>query len=400
MPAKIEQIVLNALLDRFERRKEGSTRRVMLRPDQYVEYGLDYLVDKKTFHAAVINLASEGYIEIEWKHDQEGKNLSCVVLSRDYVLESYTYLGRLPKGTQNEEYLNELKGVLDNYHSEWIRDFIQDCITILEVDGKLSGSLSGDKKIRGDFYLLLKAVEEGVETSSRYLSTRLYGDSKTLERYHLSKLVTVAKKYLDLDLDKKKVLDFLGIQNHPTEILIKGDLSYRLGDGNVIETAMHTFGTSINAHAIQMMEPISLSCSRILTIENKATYYEYIKKAEEEEELVIYLGGYYGKATRDFLKKLRPIITPEIPFYHWGDVDPGGLRFFISLCEILNRQVLPMRMDRETYLQYYSQELGLTEDQLKKVEQLKSSPWAGVIEESIDVLLETKYRLEQERIPL
>jgi hypothetical protein len=57
-------------------------------------------------------------------------------------------------------------------------------------------------------------------------------------------------------------------------------------------------------------------------------------------------------------------------------------------------------MDRETYLQYYSQELGLTEDQLKKVEQLKSSPWAGVIEESIDVLLETKYRLEQERIPL
>lgn len=278
MPTNIEKIILNALLDKFERRKAGSTRRVMLRPDQYVEYGLDYLIDKDAFHTATNTLAMAGYIEQEWKPYKKGKSLNCVVLSKDNVSESYKYLGRLPKGTKNEEYLKELKDVLEIYDSEWIRNFIRDCIAKLEVDGKLSGSLSGDKKIRTDFYKLLKAVEDGVETSSRYLSIYLYGDSMTIERYHLSKLVSVAKKYLDLDLDKKRVLDFLGIQNHPTEILIKGDFKYKLGEGNIIDTATHTYGTSINAHAIQVMEPLSIKCTRILTIENKAPYYEYMKK--------------------------------------------------------------------------------------------------------------------------
>ena len=399
MPANIEHIILNALLDRFERRRTGSTRRVMLKPDQYVEYGLDYLVDRESFHEAAAYLEQDGYIEIEWESGQEGKSVNCVVLSRDSIAESYKFLGRLPKGTKNEEYLRELKGVLDDYHSDWIRSFIQACIRKLETEGKLSGSLSGDEKIRRQFYQLLKAVEDGVETSSRYLSIHLYGDSKTLERYHLSKLVTIAKKYLDLDLDKKRVLDFLGIQNYPTEILMKGNFRYQLGERNIIDTSMHTYGTSINAQAVQIMEPIDIDCTRILTIENKAPYYEYIKNAEEGE-LVIYLGGYYSKATRDFLKKFKEVIKPETPVYHWGDVDSGGLKFFIKLCENLNRQALPIRMDRETYLQYYSQELELSEDQLEKVKELRNSPWAGAIEESIDVLLETRYRLEQERIPL
>lgn len=399
MPSNIEKIILNALLDKFERRKKGSTRRVMLKPDQYVEYGLDYLVEKEVFHKSVYDLEKQGYIELEWNPSKKYKSLNCIVLSKNMVQKTYGYLGRLPKGTKNEEYLKELKGVINTFHSEWIRSFISDCIDKLEYEGKLSGSLSGDEKIRKEFYQLLKAVEDGVETSSRYLSTALYGDSKTLERYHLSKLVTVARKYLDLDLDKKRVMDFLGIQDHPTEILIKGGFRYKLEKNTIIDTAIHTFGTSINAHAVQIMEPLSVTCNRIMTIETKTTYYEYIKNAEEGE-LVIYLGGYYGKTTRDFLNKFRNIISADTPLYHWGDVDSGGLRFFIKLCEILNRQVLPVKMDRETYLKYHSLDQVLTTEQIKKAEELKKSPWAKEIEESIDVLVENKYRLEQERIPL
>ena len=373
MPTNTEKIILNALLDKFERRKAGSTRRVMLRPDQYVEYGLDYLVDREAFHEAVRVLSEGGYIELEWKPYKAGKSLNCVVLSKDRISEAYGYLGRLPKRTKNEEYLRELKDILDTFESEWIRDFIEDCITKLETEGKLSGLLSGDRKIRQDFYKLLKAVEDGVETSSRYLSMNLYGDSMTIERYHLSKLVSVARKHLDLDLDKKRVLDFLGIQNHPTEILVKGNFSYALGEGNVIDTSIHTYGTSINAHAIQVMEPLSINCTRILTIENKAPYYEYMKNAKEGE-LVIYLGGYYGKATRDFLKKIRPVIDPDTPLYHWGDVDPGGLRFFIKLCEILDRQVLPLKMDRDTYLDLLQQGTGSVGGPAEESERAEGKP--------------------------
>ena len=197
------------------------------------------------------------------------------------------------------------------------------------------------------------------------------------------------------------MLEHIGILSTPEEILVCGSMVYWI-NGNELDTKYHIYGTSLNSETVAVAEISGISASRILTIENKATYYEYIKIASEDE-LVIYLGGFFGKTTRVFLEKLSAFIdinSLDINFFHWGDIDLGGLLIFEYLCQVIKRQVMPYNMDRVTYLKYYADDSNLSQNQLNKIGQIRSHQYLYPLVDTIDTVLIKRKRLEQERISL
>ena len=87
-----------------------------------------------------------------------------------------------------------------------------------------------------------------------------------------------------------------------------------------------TYGTVINTQTLEHSRPFAISgCRRIMTIENKANYESM---PYEEDVLYIFCHGYLTPKEVRFLKQLCMIVPKDCEFYHWGDMDFGGISIF------------------------------------------------------------------------
>lgn len=68
----------------------------------------------------------------------------------------------------------------------------------------------------------------------------------------------------------------------------------------------------------------------ILTVENFTSFQRQIREAFGNDGLVLYVGGFPGAAELDLLRRCK-LLYPKVPFFHWGDIDPGGLSIFRML---------------------------------------------------------------------
>ena len=161
---------------------------------------------------------------------------------------------------------------------------------------------------------------------------------------------------------------------------------------NLIDTSLQVYGTMLNAQTLTNGEPVSITgVKRIITIENKACYEE---REYNPEVLYIYVHGFPSPKERNFLKKLVRIAPENVKYFHWGDMDYGGIRIFQYLKQQLFPKVLPKLMDKETYESVISKGYGikLEKDKRKKLEQLD----AGVLEQLKQCILEKNLEVEQE----
>jgi Uncharacterized protein conserved in bacteria C-term(DUF2220) len=76
----------------------------------------------------------------------------------------------------------------------------------------------------------------------------------------------------------------------------------------------------------------------LLTIENYASFNRYVREIDDGA-LVVYTGGFASVGVVELLKSLLTMADPAVPFFHWGDIDPWGLRIFRFLEEALSRRV-------------------------------------------------------------
>lgn len=408
---KIERVILDELINRYEKKKVDSSRRVIIPAAWFDAYDLNSLTAKKAFHLAVAELASKGFITYTWMKFEKDNLLDRLILNEEFVETCYAYLGRTPKVLWVQQLTEEVLQVRETFEAPWITDLLDNVLRQLDEKGRTGPYIPEDKLMRQNFWSLLEAVEKGITMSERYMSAALFGDSKYFEKHLRSKLAGAAKKYMSTDLGTEQVLEYLGITNNPEEILIWGDLKFRLAGtdedkppvnakdaSTVISTGIYKYGTSINAQTVLHMQLLEVKASKVVTIENKATYYEYIRYADTQE-LVIYLGGFFGEAVRNFLSKIA-VGEPKIEFYHWGDVDLGGLQIFRYLCGVLDRQIRPLLMDEVTYHRYANQYNLLTKAQLSQIKSLLMEPWMEALKPTIQAVLDNGWRLEQERIVL
>lgn len=135
-----------------------------------------------------------------------------------------------------------------------------------------------------------------------------------------------------------EILSVHGILSYAQVMEWKGPLLYKLKGGQEyiedkarekeyeIDTSQNQYGTVINSQTLERAFPVSIKgVQRIVTIENKANYEEMKYR---EDTLYLFCHGFYSPKERIFLKRLMEVAEGEIQYFHWGDMDMGGIRIF------------------------------------------------------------------------
>lgn len=174
----------------------------------------------------------------------------------------------------------------------------------------------------------------------------------------------------------------------------KGPLNYEI-DGEVLrDTEGMRYGVILNAQTLTHARPVFIGkAKRIITIENKANYENM---AYDDETIYIYTHGFLSPKERLFLKKLWDIAGETTAFYHWGDMDYGGIRIFLFLKERVFPGIHPYFMDACAFDQAVRAEavIKLDTGKREKLEKLD----AGELEELKCLILEKGLEIEQETL--
>ena len=136
------------------------------------------------------------------------------------------------------------------------------------------------------------------------------------------------------------------------------------------------------------------NANKIIFIENKANYIDYIQNKMNKNEFVVYHGGTYGEIKGQFFKKLYEA-TKESEFYHWSDIDIGGLKIFSRLRKVIPN-LKPYMMDKEAFYSKKKYWKEMSEEYKNKLVKLKENKEYNDFYEIIDEMIKNNSKLEQE----
>lgn len=164
--------------------------------------------------------------------------------------------------------------------------------------------------------------------------------TKRFEKIYQSAVLSVLKQYSPLyeeGMSDEELLTAHGILTYAQTLEFKGAVSYRIDDGPAISTAAQIYGTMFNKQTLENAVPISIvGIRQIMTIENKANYE---KMQFRPDTLYIFCHGFFSPPERKFLSRVVELAGTDTEYFHWGDMDYGGIRIFKFLQKNLVSQV-------------------------------------------------------------
>lgn len=386
------QKILEALLDQYERSKSFIGTNIN---NQSFSKKIEDLFPKysdesqytlfKDVNEQIGELEKTGLVSV--KHKKKGAIVSDVVVSVTLNLEQleecYRLLGRTPKSELNDSII----ALLTEYEhkSSILEKFCTEQINRLAENKKADhfDSLESFEQI-----LKVLAVIESVpeETFIRNFSIRILGDSKAFEKIK-TKVVSILFKYGDYP-NQETILDDLNVVKNPGYVYIKGKGSVTISGQNIDFSKLDgDFG--ISSKVLDDVESISVTAGKVITIENLTTFNTF----EDEDAFVVYLGGYHNSIRRKFITKMYEM-NQDKDYYHYGDIDAGGFYILLDLRRKTGIPFKPMRMDVEMLMKYSAFTKRLTENDRNRLENLKDTEFAGVVE----YMLKNDCKLEQEAI--
>lgn len=134
-------------------------------------------------------------------------------------------------------------------------------------------------------------------------------------------------------------------------------------------------------------------CKRIMTIENKANYEDM---SYRKDTLYIFCHGFFSPKEVRFLKTICDLVSEECEFYHWGDLDYGGICIFQFIKAQVFPKLLPYKMSQEDFELAVREDAGilLKEDTRNKL--IRKN--AGLLEPLKEAILKSGLTIEQERL--
>ncbi|MDD5797011.1 MAG: DUF2220 family protein [Clostridiaceae bacterium] len=223
--------------------------------------------------------------------------------------------------------------------------------------------------------------------------------TKRFEKIYQSAVLSVLKQYSPLyeeGMSDEELLTAHGILTYAQTLEFKGAVSYRIDDGPAISTAAQIYGTMFNKQTLENAVPISIvGIRQIMTIENKANYE---KMQFRPDTLYIFCHGFFSPPERKFLSRVVALAGTDTEYFHWGDMDYGGIRIFKFLQKNLFPKLKPWKMDVTDYkmaLQMGASIL-LETDKRERFEQMD----AGVLTPLKEAILENGKEIEQELLLL
>lgn len=232
----------------------------------------------------------------------------------------------------------------------------------------------------------------------RIFSANILKNSKKFTNEYEKKVIGILRMYSDLpdkdEMTDEEILKNYGILSYAQVLEWKGAIVYELDIGKKVDTSNFYYGTIINSQTLEHSKPIDIpNIRRIVTIENKANYENM---AYKKDTLYIYCHGFFSPKEVKYLQELEKLADTNVEFFHWGDMDLGGIRIFLFNKENIFPTLKPYKMDRKSFEEAANRNVGikLGEEKRKKLEQMD----VGELEELKKCILEYGVEIEQENL--
>jgi hypothetical protein len=205
--------------------------------------------------------------------------------------------------------------------------------------------------LAGEFIAFLAAIskDQARGLDGRTFSLKTTGDTKAFDR-HAGRIVAVlSAQFGEPGMAADLVWNRIGLERFSHPVHVKGYVVAEDREGILVHGRAVPFA-SFHPEMLHLLK-LCRQPTALLTIENYASFNRYVREIDDGA-LVVYTGGFASVGVVELLKSLLTMAGPAVPFFHWGDIDPGGLRIFRFLEEALSRPARPHLMDRalaETY---------------------------------------------------
>ena len=394
--------ILSKLIEKYNKRDlkysgKEITREISVKPkDFYRLYGgLDAdASEEKRFNEAVDSLIQQGFVDA--KRVKFSDDITKIVINLDaldavnrYLADNYQIIPRDTKVSDALALVHEYegRGSLTDYYCEKLEKQVTSKISDIDLDK--------EKKI---FSILDFIQENETDYYVREVSMLVFGSSKIFEENPFyDNVCTIIREATGKDRDESTpnddILKDFHIQNIDQEILIKGDVTisfsgYSLAVGNFVN------GVAFPSSEIGRIDSIDVATNKLLTIENKTAFYRF----DNDEYAVMYLGGYANRYQTELIKKIHRY-DPAVEFFHFGDIDMGGLFIHQHLCNStgIHFEMLHMGIEELDAPENRNCLQCLTEADIERSGSLLEIPEYRDI---VALMLEKNIKLEQEIICL
>lgn len=406
-------IILSRLLDKYENSKHllepgTSNRRVMLRigfsTKEFPEYDYQDALIRDAFNEAAIILEKEGFVVIEWVKGRPV--LQCITLNLEKVMECYRLIDRVHPKELAMKVASLVTERLSAISAKWILAWRNEILTNALEEVRVPSFCKKNLLVLEDLLTAFCVYDalNGETITMRAFSSKCYHDTKYFERNVRELFLRVAQKYhngLSLVFEQEELgirdqLAYLGIYARPELYELAGDGIIRTEAGLIDINAACSYGIALPSTAVECIVTIDLSnVRRIVFIENKTNYDEYIISELQSNELAVYHGGFLSPQKKKLFKKISAAVQPECNVLFWADIDLGGFRMFNQL-QILFPSVRPMRMSGEEVEKYRECGLERSEAYLESLKIARDNQEYPLFTDAIEKILKYRVTIEQE----
>jgi hypothetical protein len=405
--------LLNALLDRLERRAGGAPAGSgEARPARAVRMALAEMdlpgyasqIDPEPRQVAneqLQALARAGLLRLFWQAGEAGHLLEAVALVGGAEMALYALIGRIPTASLRDRLQSQLLGERFRFAKDgWQHEAVQSILAKLKQNQSPAPFSLADPAYNEDLLSALAAVsalEE--ETPFRVFSVRVFNDSKRFEDLkpaliRLARLGRAEWKRLSED----ELLRELNLVANPSYLLLSGAWTLVDDTGQVL--SLGEFSPSVGLAAVQAahIARVSVHARRVICVENLTTFHALAAEQRLQDAAVLCLAGNPSPACRHLLRCLAGSVPATIPLYVWADLDYGGFNILAQIRKEVSREFLPYRMDIATLDGFAQFARPLTLADQRNLERLGRHALLKDVQPVIHHLLRRGLKLEQEAV--
>lgn len=397
-----EKLILDKLIAKYERSqayksRESQMRRILVKASEFKKIDFEAFEQKEAFINALVKLKLEGVIDYSWQRFEVDNLIDSVWLIQnpESILKAYA-LAQIDVTYDQVENVIEKLRVVAFINYEWMNSFKDELIEKFERTGKFGNLMTSDMSLNTDLIKCLIALEKLAFSSvhERVFSANVFGDSKYFQTTLKARLVQLIRRYNEVD--EEEPLQMVCLFSNPELIYYSGPIVLKI-DGGVIDSECLDLGAVILGSYVDRIKEIAsnMEFDKIITIENRASYELMIKK-RPEQTILVYHGGFASKLKRTFFAKLYDAF-PNVSYYHWSDIDLGGVRIYKMLKKIIP-SVKPLMMDSYVLQKYRNEAVPVEETYRLKLVQMLSIENDSDVRFIIEDILKMGLRLEQEHI--
>ena len=417
-PSPDVRLLLNALLDRLERRLpvpdavigEGRTvRSIKVRLSEIGLPGYDSQLDPEPRQVAneqLQILESAGLLRLFWQAGEKGHLLEAAALvasekSPPPEKALFELIGRVPTASLRARLQSQLLGERFRFNADdWQYRAVQNILTKLKDNQSPAPFTLTDPVFNEDLLLVLAAVSQlEEETPFRVFSVHIFNDSKRFEDLKRALIRLARLSHTDWKrLSEDELLRELNLVANPSYLLLSG--SWKLIDADGQELSLGEFSPSVGLAAVQAVHlaRVSVHAEKVVCVENLTTFHTLVRDRHERNTAFLCLAGNPSPACRRLLHCLADSLPETIPLYVWADLDYGGFNILAQIRREVNPRFLPYHMDTDTLDRFAQFARPLTPSDQRNLKRLTNHPLLNDVRPVIDHLLRRGIKLEQEAV--